>query len=122
MRFIRGFVAGTLLLLIFCGVMVVRQFVLNDDQHIEKRESFFLLVKKGLSEESEQAYQSLMLQLQEMSDKTLVEDLQRAAMLVDTTKVQTDNQIWRYYWALNGELEKRAEIRLGKVLEKAETR
>ena len=122
MRFLRNFVLGTLVLLVFCSVMTIRQFAIGDSRHVEQREAFLLLVKKGYTQEANEFYERLMLNLQELSDKTLVDDMQRAAMLVDVTKTQTDNLVWRFYWSIHNELEKRAEIRLGKVLEKAESK
>lgn len=120
MSFLQRFVLGALILLTFCSVMVVRQFTINDSQHVELRESFLLLVKKGYNDEANQLYQRLMLNLQELPDRILVHDLQRAAMIVDPAKTQTDNLVWRFYWSVQNELEKRAEIRVGKFLEKAE--
>ena len=119
MRFLRSFVVGTLLLLVFCSVMVVRQYIANDARHVEQREAFFLLVKKGYSSEANEFYQRLLLNLQDLSDKTLIDDIERAAMLVDTSKVQTDNLVWRFYWSIHNELEKRSEIRLGAILQKS---
>jgi hypothetical protein len=120
MSFFRTFVAGTLILLTFCSVMVIRQFTVNDATHVEMRESFLLLVKKGYQDEANQLYQRLLLNLEELSDRTLINDLQRTAMIVDTSKTNTDNLAWRFYWTVSKELDKRAEIRLGKLLENAE--
>lgn len=122
MRFIRGFVVGTLLLLVFCSVMVIREFAHKDEQHIEKRESFLLLVKKGFNEEANRYYANLLLNLDDVSDETLVDDMQRAAMVVDPEVKQTDNLVWRFYWSINNEVEKRAQKRLSRVLEKVETK
>ena len=113
---------GTVVLLVFCSVMVVRQFTTNDSRHVELRESFLLLVKKGYSTEANQMYQSLILHLQDLPDNTLVHDMQRAAMIVDPAKTDTDNLVWRFYWSIQKELEKRAEIRLGKLLQQAESK
>jgi hypothetical protein len=122
MRFIRSFVLGTLILLTFCSVLVIRQFQLNETRHVEMRESFLLLVKKGYNAEATKLYERLLLKLGSLPDKTLIEDLQRAAMVVDPAKTQTENLVWRFYWNINNELEKRAEARLAGAVDLVETK
>jgi hypothetical protein len=120
MRFLRYFALGSLLILTFSSVMVVRQFLLNQSRHEETREAFILLHTKGYTEESQRLYQRLLLRLQETPQKNLIEDLQRTSMLVNPAEPQADNLIWKYHWSVKNEMEKRATTELAKALKIAE--
>ena len=83
--------------LLFCSVMVVRQFILNHSAHVELREDFLLLHERGNARETERLYQMLVQDLPSLNTRGLVEDLQRTAMLIDPSKAQPENFIWKYH-------------------------
>jgi hypothetical protein len=60
-----------------------------------------------------------MLDLEDLSDKSLMEDYQRTLMLVDPLAQQRDNPVWRYHWTLSNELEKRSVGALKRALKLA---
>jgi hypothetical protein len=97
-----------LLLLIFCGAMVVRQFMANQSKHVEMREAFILLYSKGYKQEAEHLYQRLLRDLEDLPDKTLMEDYERTLLLIDPLAQKADNLIWRYHWTVSNEIEKRS--------------
>ena len=97
-----------LLLLIFCGAMVVRQFMANQSKHVEMREAFILLYSKGYKQEAERLYQRLLRDLEDLPDKTLMEDYERTLLLVDPLAQKADSLIWRYHWTVSNEIEKRS--------------
>jgi len=115
-RFLVIFVA----LLVFCSLMVVRQFTANQSRHIEIREAFILLYIKGYKPEAERLYKRLLRDIEELPNKTLIEDFQRTSLLVDPTAQQPDNLIWKYHWTVSLELEKRSESTLMRARKLAE--
>jgi hypothetical protein len=121
MRFVRRyrFVVLLFALLIVCGVMAARQYMANQAKHVEMREAFILLYSKGYRPEAERLYNRLMLDLEDLSDKSLMEDYQRTLMLVDPLAQQRDNPVWRYHWTLSNELEKRSVGALKRALKLA---
>jgi hypothetical protein len=121
MRFVRRyrFVVLLFALLIVCGVMAARQYLANQAKHVEMREAFILLYSKGYRPEAERLYNRLMLDLEDLSDKSLMEDYQRTLMLVDPLAQQRDNPVWRYHWTLSNELEKRSVGALKRALKLA---
>jgi hypothetical protein len=78
-----------------------------------------LLYSKGYRPEAERLYNRLMLDLEDLSDKSLMEDYQRTLMLVDPLAQQRDNPVWRYHWTLSNELEKRSVGALKRALKLA---
>jgi hypothetical protein len=116
MRFLRFFGLAVVALAAFCSVMVVREFSLKNSRHAELRESMILLQTKGYPKEAERLYERLVLDLRHCSDKLLIEDWQRTGALIDTTKKNPDNLVWRYYSSLNNELNRRGEINLARAL------
>ena len=106
------FLVGFALLLIFCSVMVVRQFRANQGKHVEVREALILLHARGYTIEAEKLYRRLLKDIDGMSNKNLLEDFQRTRGLVDPTIAQQENPIWRYHWTISNELEKRSESTL----------
>ncbi|HKS38234.1 MAG TPA: hypothetical protein VJW76_13640 [Verrucomicrobiae bacterium] len=99
-------------LLAFCSLMVIRQFTANQSKHIEIREAFILLYIKGYKPEAERLYRRLLRDIEDLPNRTLIEDFQRTLLLVDPTAQQRDNLIWKYHWTVSNELEKRAESTL----------
>ena len=107
-------------LLAFCSVMVVRQINANQSKHAELREAFILLQTKGYKSQATRLYQRLLLELEHLPNKGLLEDFQRTLMLVDPSVQQPENLIWKYHWTVSNELEKRSEGTLTRALKLAE--
>ncbi len=114
MQFLRRnrFALVFLVLVVFCSAMVVRQFMANQSKHVELREAFILLFFRGYRPEAERLYKRLLRDLDQLPDKTLMDDYQRTLLLVDPTTRQEGNLIWRYHWTVSNELEKRSESTL----------
>lgn len=114
MRFVRQyrFILLFFLLLIFCSVMVVRQFGLKQSRHVEMREAFILLHMRNYTNEARTLFDRLVLEVprytKKISDQELLDDFQRTLMLVDPYSNQTNNLIWKYHWMLSEELDKRS--------------
>src|SRR6266496_3898813 len=96
------------LLLVFCSAMVVRQFKVNESNHVELREEFILRYSKGYKQESEVLYHRLVRDLENVPDKALLDDYERTLMLVDPLAQKPDNPIWRYHWQISKEIENRS--------------
>ena len=122
MRFFRGnqFTLIFFVFLIFCSAMVVRQFMANQSRHVELREYFILLSRKGYQPQAERLFQRLMRELEALPNKELMDDYQRTLMLVDPASVQQTNLIWRYQRTVSNELDKRSENTLPRALKMAE--
>jgi hypothetical protein len=103
-------------LLLFCGVMVLRQMAINQSAHIDLREAFILLHAKGYKNEAQRLFQRLLAELERLPDKTLTEDFQRTQRLVDPARQDPENLIWKYHWTVSNELEKRSESTLARAL------
>ena len=114
MRFVRQyrFILLFFLLLIFCSVMVVRQFGLRQSRHVEMREAFILLHMRNYTNEARALFDRLVLEVpkytKKISDQELLDDFQRTLLLVDPYSSQTNNLIWKYHWMLSEELDKRS--------------
>jgi hypothetical protein len=106
--------------LVFCSVMVVRQFDLNQSRHVELREAFVLLFSRGYEAEATRLYQRLLLELEDLPDKALLEDFQRTLTLVDPAKGDPESLLWKYHWTVSNELEKRSTSSLKRALKLAE--
>ncbi len=106
--------------LVFCSVMVIRQFSLNQSRHLELREAFILLHSRGYEPQAERLYERLLGDLQHLSNKQLLDDFQRTLTLVDPAKADPDNAVWKYHWTVSNELEKRSESSLKRALKLAE--
>ena len=96
-------------LLIFCSLMVMRQFNVNRAKHVELREAFILLHSRGYTNQAARLFYRLLLDLPEQSNKTLMDDFQRTVMLVDPSTDHPANLIWKYHWTVSNELEHRSE-------------
>jgi hypothetical protein len=123
MRFFRRyrFVLAFLVLLVFCSIMVIHQFLANQDRHVELRESFILLYIKGYKPEAQKLYDRLLEEGPRLSNKQLIDDFQRTLLLVDPMADQTakTNLLYNYHWYVSTELEKRSESTLLRALELA---
>jgi len=121
MRFVRHY--RPLLLfagfLVFCSVMVIRQFNLNQSKHTELREAFILLNSRGYEKEADHLYQRLLLEMEDLPNRLLFDDFQRTLTLVDPARPDQDNLVWRYHWTVSNELEKRQASSLKRALKMA---
>ena len=118
MQFIRQyrFLLAFMMLLVFCSVMVIRQFAANESRHHQIREAFILLYTKGYSKEAEILYNRLLRDVQTCSDNSLSEDFQRTLVLVDPALNQPANLLWKYHWTVSKELDRRSERSLMRAL------
>ncbi len=102
-----------------CSTLIVRQFIVNQSRHVELREAFILLYSKGYQPEAERLFQSLLADVDGLSNAMVWDDYQRTLTLIDPTRDQPDNLIWQYHWTVSNELEKRSESLLQKALKMA---
>ena len=111
-----------LAVLVFCSVMVIRQFEATKAQHVELRESFLLLYTRGYKSQAESLYHKLINDAYKLSVEQLQNDSSRLLLLVDpgSTESTSSNLIWNYYWTVNKELEKRDETILKRALRLAD--
>lgn len=100
------------LLLVFCSVMIIRQFRINQARHVELREAFILLYIKGYKPEAERLYKRLLEKTPDLTNQQLLDDFQRTLLLVDPTTHQTNNLIYNYHWYVSQQLDKRSESTL----------
>lgn len=119
MQFLRRnrFALLTVAVLIFSAVMVVQQFLANQSAHTRQVEDFLLLHERGAKQPCEHLYQLLVQQLPRNSERALVQDLQRMAMVVDLKTPQLDNLAWKYHVSVKNELRQRSEKRLEALLQ-----
>ena len=107
-------------LLVSCSAMVVRQFNANQSGHLELREAFILLYSRGYRPQAERLYQRLLVEMEHLPNKLLLEDFQRTLTLCNPSLQEPDNLIWEYHWTVSNELEKRSEASLQRALKLAE--
>jgi hypothetical protein len=108
------------LMLVIVSVMVIRQYNLNRELHIELRESFILLEVKGYRNEAQRLYQRLLAEMPKLTNRQLLDDFQRTITLVNPLGSETDNLIWKYHWTVSNEFERRSENTLQRALQMAE--
>lgn len=106
-------------MLVFCSFMVDRQFRVNQARHNEVREAFVLLHAKGYTNQAHQLYQRLLMNVDRVSDRVLMDDFQRTLMLVDAGTPQKTNLVWQYHWTVSNELERRSPRAFARALELA---
>jgi hypothetical protein len=114
------FVLSFLLLLVFCSIMVIRQLDARKSRHIELREAMILLQTGGYTNESDRLYLRLLTDLDRLSNRELIEDWQRTVILVDPGTHQPSNAVWRYYWTVRKEMERRGEDTIQRARKLAE--
>lgn len=102
-------------LLVFCSIMVIQQYRARQTRRVELREAFILLHTGGYSNEAFILYNRLLRDLEKLTNKDLVDDWQRTVILVDPAANQPDNLIWKYYWTVRKEMEKRSEDSIQKA-------
>jgi hypothetical protein len=123
MRFVRRnryFLLFAVLMLV-CGVMVLRQMELNRAAHVDVREAFILLQSKGYKAEAQRLFQMLLADLEQLPNQSLTEDFQRTLPLVEPSKQDPENLLWKYHRTVSNELEKRSEHALAKALKLAQS-
>jgi hypothetical protein len=114
------FLFSFVVLLLFCSLMVLRQFQINQRAHNELREAFILLYSKGYQDQARRLYNRLLTDLEKAPDQVLFEDFQRTMLLVDPGSPQTNNLIWNYHWTVSNLLEKRSAGIIQRALKLAE--
>lgn len=114
MRFLRQHKFTLLFLgvLVFCSVMVIRQFRWRESKHVELREAMILLETGGYTNEASRLYFRLWPDIAKLSNRQLLEDWQRSVVLVDPSVHQPSNTIYQYYWAVRKEMERRGEAHI----------
>jgi hypothetical protein len=80
-----------------CGVMVVRQTVVNQSRHVLR----------------------LLDEMTDLSDRELMDDFQRTLTLVDPQTPAPTNMVWNYHWTLSNKLEKRAASAMTRAIKLA---
>jgi len=122
MRFLQQhrFILLFLALLVFCSVMVIFQLEARRSQHAEVREAMILLQTGGYTNQADKLYLRLLRELDKLSNKALIEDWQRTVILIDASSHQPSNAVWRYYWTVRNEMERRAESTIQRALKLAE--
>jgi hypothetical protein len=98
-----------LAVLVFCSVMVVRQLDHSRDRHGDLLEAMIVLQTGGYTNEAGRLYFRLWRDIEKMSNKQLVDDWRRTVTLIDPGVYQPSNSIYRYYWSVRTEMEKRSE-------------
>lgn len=118
------FVLSFLALLVFCSVMVVWQLDARksreQSKHVELREAMVLLQTGGYTNQADKLYLRLLREVDELSNKALLEDWQRTVILIDPSSYQPSNSVWRYYWGVRKEMERRSENSIQRALKLAE--
>ena len=115
-RFILLFFA----LLVFCSVMVLRQFRARESKHAELLQAFILLHTRGETKSAERLYRKLLMELPRLSQTQLFDDFQRTLMLIDPYAQQTNNLIWKYHWTVSNEMNRQDQKTLQRARKLAE--
>lgn len=123
MRFIRRhqFFLAFVVVLFFCGVMVIRQYIVNQWEHIDLREDFILLHDTGHAKEAERLYQFLIQELPQIPDRALIGDEQRFDELFASNKPSPNDLMWKYSISVQNELQNRSNERVNRALKRAQT-
>ncbi len=116
-RFLRAYpcLVGFVGALVLGSVMLVHRFDGNSSAHAQLREDFLLLHERGEAKTCDVLYQQLIEALPSQDDRSLLEDLQRTRFLVEPTKPDVANVVWKYYVSVKKELEQRSEQRLARI-------
>ena len=122
MHFLRQhkFTLSFLALLVFCSIMVIRQLDARKSRHVELREAMILLQTGGYTNQADRIYLRLLGELPQLPNKALIEDWQRTVILIDPSANQPSNSVWRYYWTVRNEMERRGENAIQRALKLAE--
>jgi len=104
-------------LLVLLSVLVIRKLNTGQSRHVEVREAFILLHTRGYTNQAQRLYEHLLRDLQQISNKQLMDDFQRTLLVVDPSANEPENLIWKYHWTVSNELESRSESTLQRALE-----
>src|SRR6266705_3249625 len=105
-----------MLLLLAASIVIVQQLHARQSRHVEIREAFILLHTRGYTNEATRLYQKLLNDLQDLSNKQVMDDFQRTLLLVDPSAYQPSNLLWKYHWTVSNEMDKRSESTLTRAL------
>jgi hypothetical protein len=106
--------------LVIASVIIVRRLNTGQSRHVEVREAFILLHTRGYTNQAQRLYEHLLRDLQQISNKELIDDFQRTLLVVDPAANEPENLIWKYHWTVSNELERRSESTLLRALKIAE--
>lgn len=106
--------------LVAASVLIVKRLNTGQSRHAEVREAFILLHTRGYTNQAQRLYEHLLRDLENITNRELMDDFQRTLLVVDPAAHQPDNLIWKYHWTVSNELERRSESTLRRALEIAE--
>src|SRR5439155_18034443 len=109
-----------MLLLVVGSVLLIQRIHSRQSRHVEIREAFILLHTRGYTNEATRLYQKLLNDLQDLSNKQVMDDFQRTLLLVDPSAYQPSNLLWKYHWTVSNEMDKRSESTLTRALKLSE--
>lgn len=101
--------------LIFCSVMVIRQFILNQYKHVDLREDFIVLHDENKFKGAERLYQMLIQDLPDVPDRVLVDDEQRLKYVLSQEKTSGDDLLQKYFVSVQNELKRRLPQRVARA-------
>jgi hypothetical protein len=113
------FFLAFVVVLVFCSVMVIRQYLVNQWKHIDLREDFILLHDQGQAKGAERLYQLLIQELPHVPDRVLVDDDQRLAFLLAQKSLSDSDLLWKYHTSVENELQSRTSQRVKSALKRA---
>jgi len=121
MRFLKRnqFLLVFVAVIIFCSVMVMRQFLVNQWEHVDLREDFIVLHDTEKTRGAERLYQLLIQELPDLPDRALIDDEQRLTILFASQKPPPEDLIWKYYVSVQNELKSRTDERVTQALKRA---
>jgi hypothetical protein len=93
---------------------------LKQSRHIEILEAFILLQTGGYTNEADRLYRRLLLDLDKLSNKDLIDDWRRTLMVVDPSANRPEDPIWKYHWTVRKQMEKRGESTIQRARKLAE--
>ena len=106
---------GTVIVLLLCALMTLRQVVDNQSRHAEMREAFIFSHNKGHSADAQRLYDQLKYDMPEEPTRHLIDDLERTASIAPTNQSASSNLLVRYHLSVQHEVQKRVEQRFLKT-------
>jgi hypothetical protein len=121
MRFVRHnkFFLVFLASLVICSVLVIRQFLVNQWEHIDLREDFILLHDEGQTRGTERLYQMLIQELPSLPARALLDDEQRLDLIQAQKHLPPADLVWKYRVSVQNELQRRTDERVARALKRA---
>ena len=105
--------------LIFCSVIVIRQFLANEWGHVDLLEDFIVLHDTGKTRGEERLYQMLVQELPGLPSRVLIADKQQLTLQFSTNKPPPEDLVWKYYISVQNELKSRTDERVAQALKRA---